>query len=86
MKSAANSDESISSEVVQAKAPVLPRLSEITGNVIEGVKGTGAVPVLVGLGMICLAMTVSILGKAYIGKDKNSLNSKENSKGGEAQK
>lgn len=46
----------VQSDSVEAKAPILPRLNEITGNVIDGVKSTGSLPVLIGLGMVCLTI------------------------------
>jgi len=45
---------------LQAKAPSVPALKEITGNVINGVKGTGSVPVLISLSIICITIVSSI--------------------------
>lgn len=49
-----------SSSTVDAKAPILPRWNQITGNVIEGVGGTGSVPMLIGLSIICMTIVSSI--------------------------
>ncbi|MFA5887805.1 MAG: LamG domain-containing protein [Candidatus Nanoarchaeia archaeon] len=53
--------------MTEATAPAITRLSEITGNIAKGVKSTGSLPVLIGLGMICL----TLVGTACVWRKKS---------------